>query len=302
MGKHLSKNQWFELISNYNNNFNKEKIIEKYKIFTNNFKLSPSGIHTFMTILKYKSKLYNKGMSYVLEHRKDPLILKKRGRPPKNRKRNNNEINWENFTKEELIEIAKRYVQIIDEKDKTQEAKSLKSIRVTRISELLNISRQTIYNLKKDINNQNKNKSNICEKYKKEIFEVRNKYPKQGRMKLAKLLLKYYKIDLNDRTLGRFLSKLKLNATIRKSKKSRELKDTKFNGQNLMQRDFNDTQNRNFKSTDITYIPATKDAKGNHVFLSAIIDNKTKVIESFALSFYNDLDLVFKNIQKTNFK
>lgn len=165
---------------------------------------------------------------------------------------------------------------------------------ITKISKLLNISRQSIYNARK-------RNSTIAEKYREEILEARRKHKNAGRAKLSKIIQNDFNIALNERTLGRFLSKNNLNSEIRKHKKAKEIKDVNYIGEDLVKRDYNDSQNLNIKCTDVTYLPATKDAIQNHVYLSVIIDHRTKLVESFQLSFYNNLDLVMDNLNKNNF-
>ncbi|WP_233341712.1 hypothetical protein [Mycoplasmopsis bovirhinis] len=48
-------------------------------------------------------------------------------------------------------------------------------------------------------------------------------------------------------------------------------------------------------------IPTTKNIKQNHIYLSAIIDNKTKFV-TYELSLKNYTELVLNNISNTKFK
>lgn len=60
-------------------------------------------------------------MEYILTSKKHPSGMKKRGRSKKENK--DQEIDWRDFKREELIEIAKRYVEItkdIPERGKTK--------------------------------------------------------------------------------------------------------------------------------------------------------------------------------------
>ncbi|WP_416755947.1 hypothetical protein ACM0IS_02670 [Mycoplasma aquilae ATCC BAA-1896] len=69
-----------------------------------------------------------------------------------------------------------------------------------------------------------------------------------------------------------------------------------------MKRDYNDISGQNIKSTDVTYIPATKDAPQNHIYLSVVMDNKTKLIIGYKFSYYNNMDLVMDTMLKFTFK
>lgn len=302
MGKHLSSNHWFELINDWNNGLSRKIILEKYINFSGYWKLKANGIRTFFRTLKYRAKVYNKGMEYILTNKKHPSEMKKRGRPRKENK--DQEIDWSDFKREELIEIAKRYVEItkdMPKREKTKESKALTETSITKISKLLKISRQSIYNVRKRDCSNKKWNSTIAEKYREEILEARRKHKNAGRAKLSKIMQNDFNIVLSERTLGRFLSKNNLNSEIRKRRRTKEIKDINYIGEDLVKRDYNDSQNLNIKCTDITYLPATKDAIQNHVYLSVIIDHRSKLVESFQLSFYNDLDLVMDNLNKNNF-
>ncbi|WP_341515182.1 IS3 family transposase [Mesomycoplasma ovipneumoniae] len=84
---------------------------------------------------------------------------------------------------------------------------------------------------------------------------------------------------------------------IRKKRRKSEIKNTKFLLPDIVKRDYNDKLNRNIFATDVSYIKAPRDVKENHVFLSVIIEHKTKKIRDFKLSVSNDLNLVMDNIK-----
>lgn len=60
-------------------------------------------------------------MEYILTSKKHPSEMKKRGRPRKENK--DQEIDWSDFKREELIEIAKRYVEITKDIPKREKTK-----------------------------------------------------------------------------------------------------------------------------------------------------------------------------------
>ncbi|WP_416741851.1 IS3 family transposase [Mycoplasma sp. Z331B] len=222
-------------------------------------------------------------------------MKKKRGRPKKQEIKNEKgEINWDAIPIEDLKEIAKRYYEITNKLDKKaviSEAEKL-NVRSNVKFALFNISRQTLAKRRHAVSktiNITKSKCNI---YKEQIVQLRLKYKNFGREKLAQYLKKDYGIEVNSRTLGRYLSKNNMNSQIRKPKKAKEIKDTRFAGNDLMKRDYNDILNQNIKSTDVTYIPATKGAPQNHIYLSVVMDNKTKLIIGYKFSYYNNIDLV----------
>nr|WP_232841376.1 hypothetical protein [Mycoplasma tauri] len=85
-----------------------------------------------------------------------------------------------------------------------------------------------------------------------------------------------YNIYINRRSLGRDLKRLNLICKIRKQRRKSEIKNTKFVLTDIVKRDYNDKLNRNIFATGVSYIKALKDVKDNHVFLSVIIEHKTK--------------------------
>ncbi|WP_223659032.1 hypothetical protein [Mycoplasma tauri] len=117
-----------------------------------------------------------------------------------------------------------------------------------------------------------------------------------GRLRLNAYISMKYNIYINPRSLGRDLKRLNLIYKIRKQRRKNEIKNTKFVLPDIVKRDYNDKLNRNIFATDVSYIKALKDVKDNCVFLSVIIEHKTKKIRDFKLSVNNDLDLVMDNI------
>lgn len=91
--------------------------------------------------------------------------------------------------------------------------------------------------------------------------------------------------------------KSNLKCFIRQKNKRKEIKNTKTKYLDLIQRDYNDVNNLNIVSTDVTYITSLKNVSENHVFLSVAIHNKTKKIISWSLSQFNDTDLVINTIK-----
>lgn len=87
---------------------------------------------------------------------------------------------------------------------------------------------------------------------------------------------------------------------VKQKRKTKESKNTCVKVPDLVKRDYNSC-NDNIYATDVTYIPAPKDIKQNHIYLSAIIDHKTKFV-TYELSLKNDNELVLNNISNTKFK
>ncbi|WP_435128664.1 IS3 family transposase [Mycoplasma sp. 6243] len=168
---------------------------------------------------------------------------------------------------------------------------------------ILDATRQTISKWK---TNSISKKEEKYEQYREIILKVfyENKQV-YGRVKMSIVLREKYGIYINYRTLGRIMKYLNIKSIVRNKKKAREKKNTNFQKEDLVKRDFNDKDSRGIIATDVTYIPAPADLKlfQNHIFLSAIIEYKTKRILGYSISTKNDLKLVidnFKNIKDFN--
>ncbi|QBF34971.1 IS3 family transposase [Mycoplasmopsis phocirhinis] len=241
-------------------------------------------------------KYYNLGV-------KEKLLTKKGKdrKPGSGRPRKEPDFDWDIFDRNDLIEIAKRYYEITNQKpkkEKKEEAKNLK-IQFIKLALFFSLCRQTISNAKVK---QNTEKTIPHSKIIVEAFEA-NK-GRFGRKKLSIYIFNQYNIHINDRTLGRYLNQLNLKCKLRQKRKRKEIKNTKCQILNTVQRDYNDSQNRNIFATDVSYINAPKDVRENHVYLSAIINHKSKKIVGFRLSKNNNLDFVLDNIndiQNENF-
>ena len=94
------------------------------------------------------------------------------------------------------------------------------------------------------------------------------------------------------------MNKLGLFCGIRITKKTKELKNTKVDINNLVLRDYD---NKNHKheiiATDVTYLLRTWDTKQNHLYFSVTISHKTKEILSAKLSMNNDTNLVIDSFK-----
>ncbi|WP_435128286.1 DDE-type integrase/transposase/recombinase [Mycoplasma sp. 6243] len=226
------------------------------------------------------------------------------GRPKKDKK--SKVPNFEKFTRQDLIIIATRYYEIAEKMDKNQkknESHELEDLSQTKTAEILDATRQTISKWK---TNSISKKEEKYEQYREIILKVfyENKQV-YGRVKMSIVLREKYGIYINYRTLGRIMKYLNIKSFVRNKKKVREKKNTKFQKEDLVKRDFNDKDSRGIIATDVTYIPAPADLKPfqNHIFLSAIIEHKTKRILGYSISTKNDLKLVidnFKNIKDFN--
>ncbi|MDJ1646551.1 hypothetical protein [Mycoplasma phocimorsus] len=69
-------------------------------------------------------------------------------------------------------------------------------------------------------------------------------------MRLSQFIAKKHNIYINSRTLGRDINRLGLKCEIRWKRKERK-KDTTAKFENIVNRDYNDNQNRNIYATDV---------------------------------------------------
>lgn len=87
----------------------------------------------------------------------------------------------------------------------------------------------------------------------------------------------------------------------KKSYKAKELKNVIVKIEDLVKRNYN-PKTKSIIATDVSYIPAN--VEKNHIYLSAAINHKTKLIEAWKLSVDNDSKVVIDTldqISKTNF-
>ncbi|ATP59471.1 hypothetical protein CSW10_00645 [Mesomycoplasma dispar] len=104
-------------------------------------------------------------------------------------------------------------------------------------------------------------------------------------------------ITLNERTIGRILSRNGLRTKTRQAKKGREIKDVFVKSQDFVKRDFNGV-NANIVATGLTYIKSPKDILDNNVYLSIAIHHKSKKIINWNLSTSNDVELVYSHLKQ----
>ena len=75
--------------------------------------------------------------------------------------------------------------------------------------------------------------------------------------------------------MGRNINKLGLFCEVRQRKIKRKNKNLNVKFKNLVKRDYDGIYNDVY-ATDVTYIPSPKEVYDDHVYLSAIIQHKTK--------------------------
>ena len=313
MGRQLNKDEWlkvFNLYEQYNNyDITKKEFISKYIRIT---KKNITNWDNVLHLIKTKFNNYNLGMNIESQTGKAPKKGKNVGRRKKNKK--DDELRQKlqdealsKLSKDDLKNlISNIYYEIILDKYKSKNLDEvIKKIKKTISNNLTNVEIMNVLGIKKStFYYKLKNKSNVKVekiKYEEEIVkafeENKNRF---GRERLSIFLKKNNNISINPRTLGRYMQKLGLHCSIRQAKRKREIKNTNVKFLNIANRDY-DGKINDIYATDVTYIPAPKDVRENHVYLSVLIHHKTKKIVSWNLSKNNDVSLVMSHITKTKF-
>ncbi|UVO15165.1 IS3 family transposase [Mesomycoplasma ovipneumoniae] len=286
MSRHFKKDE-FDMIYKIYNEFGLKQTINYINDISpdTNFITRSQLVRRIKKIIRY----YNNGMQ-------DQLLDKKgaRRKPGSGKPKKQIEPDWNEFTKEELIEIAKRYYETNKDKSKSgklSEAKTL-NIPYSKSAKIFNVCRQSVAKSKTRVIKVKEHENDAI--IKKSFLDNKGRY---GRLRLSAYIYIKYNINIHPRSLGRHLNRLNLVCKIRKKRRKSEIKNTKFALPDIVKRDYNDKLNRNIFATDVTYIKAPRDVKESHVFLSVIIEHKTKKIRDFKLSVSNDLNLVMNNIK-----
>ena len=294
MSKQLKPEQWLELFNIYET-FGTKALWYKYATYKEIKKNTK-----YLFFKKYKKFLYhNRDMNTLISMTgKAPKKGTKSGRP-KNSK-DKIEI-WKEFMdkigKDEVANIFKKMVDdgnedFIDTIKEIIKKKSELSSR--KMACILGISKSSICNLRSW-----KEKSPNKRKLKKQklanmIYDILVEHSfRLGREPIAQIMLKKYGISISGRQVGRIMRENHLSCEIRVARKISERKDTTATVPDLVKRDYdNKNHNQIIRASDVTYITGTYDAPQNFVYLSVIINHRTKEIESWELSMYNDAKLI----------
>lgn len=264
MGRHKTKEEWRYWFDKFESgNFS----WTKYHKTTECKKMSDSRY-----LFRRKFKEYKR--------RGEVIIISMSGKKATGRPKKDKTPNFDNWTKDELAEVARRYYEITKNKPKRkkdEEASSL-SLPKIKIAEILNISRSGLYYSKKNISKKDTEILNCIEKVFRENKAV------FGRDRISAVT------GINYRRVGRYLKFLELECKVRKAKRVRETKNTKVKYHDLVKRNYS---MNNVIATDVSYIPTNK----GFVYLSAAINHRTKKIESWNISKSNDSELVMKHFR-----
>ena len=147
---------------------------------------------------------------------------------------------------------------------------------------ILGTSKSSICNLRnskeKSINKRKSHKEKLANMIHDILAEY---YFRVGREPIAHIMLTKHGISISGRQIGRIMHENHLACGIRVARKIPERKDTAAMIPDLVKRDYD---NKNHKqiihANDVTYICAPYDAPQNFVYLSVVINHRTKEIES----------------------
>lgn len=300
MSKQLKPNEWIYFFNLYEEDYFQWRI--EYRISRG--KLTKSTITIFTT----KMKKYNYNFSMEELKRKTRIFTKEAKNIAELKTR---KIDSTNLPKEDIDEMLKHYYEILErdknKKDINRNNKIIeKSDASIRALESVGIySKSSIGRIKnrklKQISKKQTEIKLVEEIIKKEVIERKGIVGREPLTQFLKINNPLF--NLSSRQIGRYMSKLGLNCTIRsQSRKVKEIKNTQYLIDNIVQRDYdNKILSKRIIATDVTYIPAPNDVKQNHIFLSASIDHKTKEIVGWNLSLRNDVENVLNSLEKINY-
>ncbi|MHA0321509.1 IS3 family transposase [Mesomycoplasma ovipneumoniae] len=205
MSRHFKKDE-FDMIYKIYNEFGLKQTINYINDISpdTNFITRSQLLRRIKKIIRY----YNNGMQDQLLDKKGASRKPGSGRPKKQI-----EPDWNEFTKEELIEIAKRYYETNKDKSKSgklSEAKTL-SIPYSKSAKIFNVCRQSVAKSKTRVIKVKEHENDAI--IKKSFLDNEGRY---GRLRLSAYISMKYNIDINPRTLGRHLKRLNLVCKIRK--------------------------------------------------------------------------------------
>ncbi|WP_337897395.1 hypothetical protein [Mesomycoplasma ovipneumoniae] len=213
MSRHFKKDE-FDMIYKIYNEFGLKKTINYINDISpdTNFTTRSQLVRRIKKIIRY----YNNGMQ-------DQLLDKKgaRRKPGSGKPKKQIEPDWNEFTKEELIEIAKRYYETNKNKlksGKLSEAKTL-NIAYSKSAKIFNVCRQSVAKSKTRVIKVKERKNDAI--IKKSFLDNKGRY---GRLRLSAYIYIKYNIYIHPRSLGRHLKRLNLVCKIRKKEERAKLR------------------------------------------------------------------------------
>ncbi len=176
MSRHFKKDE-FDMIYKIYNEFGLKKTINYINDISpdTNFITRTQLLRRIKKIIRY----YNNGMQDQLLDKKGSNRKPGSGRPKKSIK-----PDWNEFTKEELIEIAKRYYEINKNKSKSAKLSESKTLNIpySKSAKIFNVCRQSVAKSKTRVIKVKEHKNDAI--IKKSFLDNKGRY---GRLRLSKL-------------------------------------------------------------------------------------------------------------------
>lgn len=295
--KQLSQSDWIYWFKIYQNHIFEWD--DFFRLTDWKFPMTAKQRHQAKDRFRRKYQLYVKlGDNLFMSNKKKPTGRpQKQEWPTEEQRREKFEEGLKNLNEEELREIARRYYEITKDKKKGAaiEEFSQLSLSQLKIESLFCVSRQSISKYRRGYRppKTRESKYNIFIKDINETFK--DNWGNAGREVMSKLLLRKG-ISIPPRTVGNIMNRNSLFTNIRVAKRKSETRDMTSDFPDLVQHNFNPIRD-NIIATDVKYIRcAEAHSMHYHIYFSAAISHKTKLIESWSLSKNNDIELVYKTL------
>lgn len=300
--KQLKPEQWLYYFDLYQKDY--YKFVYEYSVIAKRKWENSTTRYYFKS--KMNKYLYNKDIGVLMSNTgKSSKKGKGSGRPNKSLNEERKKIFKiviDEMDSNEIEENLNNYLEILKETNREKYDELIKKIIKTsslssrKLSLFLGISKSHICRIR----NGWTKKIRIPKKHIQLIINIFFEYKAiKGREPIAAILFQRHGILLSSRQVGRILSENGLKSIVRtKTRKQREIKNVEVNIPDIVKRDYD---NKNHKetilATDVTYIPAPNDVKGNHIYLSATINHRNKEIVGFKISEINDTKLIIDSIK-----
>ena len=273
----------------------KNSLIYWGKTYENKYKYSS---------LEWISKEYERKLKENERKNKAKLKLSKL----EDKKKKYKDIDWSNYTKEELIEILKIIEHhnewLKNESDNTKKSKrfsyihkykSIFKISLSKVCKLFNV---TANGYRKWVKNGCQSNQKFNDEWLmliKKVFD--SNLGNFGRGKIKEVLFQKYKLSLNHNTIYRYMKKLEIICEAKKWKRSKppkEKKETSFGFENINGYDFSSSKLNQKWFIDESYL---KISGNKYVYLCAIIDSYNNEIVSYKISNWRDSFLALDTLK-----
>ena len=294
MGKHLNHKIKYNYVMRYQKN---EKLINLALEMREKGYSQAKPKSLSVLILQWNQKYLQQGINGL------KIKTGKRRKPGQGRPRKKQKIDYEKLPKDELVKIIKIQEDIIeifkDELEKhTRPRFRYKIVKyisdnyglaIKKACNLVYISKSGYYKWLKNPKSTDNYNQEILEIISSEFKNFKEIY---GAYRLWLNLTSNNVLSISLKTFKRYYRFLGLKAKIRVPKKPREYKNTVLK-KNFVRKSFNGTLSRKTIFTDVTQFRV----KQKWVYISATIDSSNNELLDIRWSNFNNLDLVYKNVE-----